>query len=1102
MRSKDQARPRGGLAVVAKVLVAAALLLLGPVAVYAGAAEAAPAPASIRVPDADATDDAAADGGERADAAASSALDERRDDLRALDRRVAAVRTLITGRLPDDLQTDLLFHASIVDDAAVAKRMVELQGSIKQGRIALELNRAELAKRRPDGGGPDAAAPGAGGAADVDAGLTPREAALRTMDADALEVEKLRLDLALDEARLQFLSKPSDFRARVATAVKEQQKAAAAREASEEEERRASEESRLAEEAHKQAVLDAERARGAIERAMANERVRAEDVRRDIAAYRRKLSTRKAELAKQADDRHERVFALVEASRTATAGAEADALYDTILGELGNVRTNVDRAFAEDSAVALPPTFELDPGSLPPPGGLLDADRKELVTLAEQLGTASTTLANEARAVAREQVTRGVARERALDGARLSLLDRLSTDKRDEVLGLGHTGFLQLQLEVWSLKTRARFYRLTMVDTLRGLRAQLSSPAMLGVLITRLLGVVGVIFAVLYVRRRHTSWLTSIRDALPRAVRSARVLRVAFAILDVIASLSHQLLYLGFLWGLHFVLGSALERFEPGWVAYRLAFWLGVYRLVIRSAHRLIARISSAQRAQISVKASDKILFSLRLVGRYAFAVVLLLMSAQAIVGNGYLYRIVLRFAWLGALPIAFVLVRRWRGDIADAYLRYRPDGKLADAVRSTRTRWFGFFVALAAFVAISAAAVTRAGRRFVLGFENSRKILAYVFRKRLERKAADDGPEELPPLPEELARHFSEEPIVDLERAFDHFPEIDTLAAAFERWSRDGNRIGAVLVVGPTGFGKSTWLNKAAARLEGVRVHRARLKDRVTTAPGLIEVIGDAVDAPPEARGSLEALAEHLRLERRAIVIDELQQLVLRGVDTWGAWDALNELVELTGPTVFWTCAMAYYPFKFVRFFRRGADFFRHVVRLPGWTEDDIGELLRQRTAESGFAVGYDDLVVRDVEGIDRAAHLVSTEREYMRLLWDYSDGSPRVALHFWARSLVPDGDLHVRARLFRAPDVDELEKLEEADRFVLACVVWHENVTPEEACISLRYPRNVVEDALGRLTEIGATETTRDAGRYRVSTHWLRATVRFLMRKHLVEP
>ena len=64
--------------------------------------------------------------------------------------------------------------------------------------------------------------------------------------------------------------------------------------------------------------------------------------------------------------------------------------------------------------------------------------------------------------------------------------------------------------------------------------------------------------------------------------------------------------------------------------------------------------------------------------------------------------------------------------------------------------------------------------------------------------------------------------------------------------------------------------------------------------------------------------------------------------------------------------------------------------------------------------------VVVEGMEGVSIKARLIESEEGYIRLLWDYSDGNPRAALHFFVRSLDPDRGSRVRVRLFKAPDVD----------------------------------------------------------------------------------
>jgi hypothetical protein len=182
------------------------------------------------------------------------------------------------------------------------------------------------------------------------------------------------------------------------------------------------------------------------------------------------------------------------------------------------------------------------------------------------------------------------------------------------------------------------------------------------------------------------------------------------------------------------------------------------------------------------------------------------------------------------------------------------------------------------------------------------------------------------------------------------------------------------------------------------------------------------------------------------------------------------------------------------------GADVFRLIIRLPPWSEQAVAGLLRDRTEASGYAASYDDLVIDDVGVVERQAHLLSTEQNYMRLLWDYAEGCPRVAIHFWRLSLAPDGERRVRVRLFRGPEEHRLEELGEPERFVLASAVWHGSITADEAARSLRYPPLSCEDALARLDELGVL--AEHDGRHRVTTRWQRAVTTYLVRKHLIQP
>ncbi|WP_437581991.1 ATP-binding protein [Sorangium sp. So ce887] len=226
---------------------------------------------------------------------------------------------------------------------------------------------------------------------------------------------------------------------------------------------------------------------------------------------------------------------------------------------------------------------------------------------------------------------------------------------------------------------------------------------------------------------------------------------------------------------------------------------------------------------------------------------------------------------------------------------------------------------------------------------------------------------------------------------------------ASLAAW-KDSRRIGSLLLVGGAGSGKTTWLVAAEREASPVPVIRVSLDRRQLTAADVIATLGNALDAPPEARTGVEAFAAWLLLQpRRLLVLDDLEHLFLRGLEAWGAWEAFLEIIERSAPSTFWLCAIADHPYRYLVFARGGATVFRTIVHLAPWSEQRLAELLTARTRASGYSVSYEDLVMDDDESVDRAQSELRTERDFARLLWDYAQGCPRVALHFWQRRSSP---------------------------------------------------------------------------------------------------
>jgi len=1031
-------------------------------------------------------------------------------------RELTALRRLAAGELPDGVELATLVGIELSDEAAIAA-----------GRAELTERLAAAARRSPRSDAPATPAPAptaepaepssSSSEAPVDPAAPstppdpqdlpapanpdpPKKASPQEQELAELARQRVELERAVLEARLEVLALSVLERRRLLEADAERARLARGALETQAAVRDAAAEARAAEAARQRALDAALAAQTAHQRRLAEERARAEGFRRDLAQLRGHLAEQR-----HAFERTRRsgewpgsgLFAQIDAVEPGSAAATE--LYDALVDALTLTREQLRAALRAAELPPEVPRYSPDLAALSGPSGAHFAEHSELLRRAAEAEQLAAELEEESHALALDQLDAIFDHESRLYAARIALLERLPAAKRSAVLGLDREGITQLRRELDRLVLAVRWYRIQRKNAPNRLLSALRDPYALAGLAASASWLLLLLSAAFIAHRRGHRDLRSLRSYLIRHTRRARAARLLQSLITALDHLFGELLLLAVITLAWPLVGEAQQIGEVA-LLYAILFDYAVYRLLLRIAHQAIHALSKRRPGEAT---SARILASLRLIGRTALAILIFLTISERIIGRGYLYRLVLGFAWLGALPIAILLIRRWRAAIADAYLVYRDRGPVADAVRRTRDRWYGFFVATLALLILLVIGGAQLVRGFVLRFERSRKALAFFFRRRLERHAEARHEEDpvAAELPADLALALRGAPVDEPELLVEHLPGLEDIHQHLAAWSA-GERIGAALVVGAAGVGKTTWLRAAARRLGGDDLPATILRPgaRLLDEPALIDFIARGLDAPVAAGRGRDALIAWLRAgPRRIVLIDDLQRLYLRGVDTRGAWSALYAVIVGASARVFWICSIARLADEYLSWADRSAGPFRARVELTKWPEEQIAALLRRRTAAAGYTVRYDDLVVDRIEGVDDHAQLISTELEYARLIWDYADGSPAVALESWRSSLVLAEPKRVRVRLFRRPNEAQLEQLSQPQRFVLASLVWHHSLTAEEATASLRFGLAACEEALERLREWGAL--TKSGPRYRPATTWLPAIGRFLRRNHLIE-
>lgn len=763
-------------------------------------------------------------------------------------------------------------------------------------------------------------------------------------------------------------------------------------------------------------------------------------------------------------------------------------LYDETVELLKKMRAHLDAELLSYEELQPPTMIELPIDELPPPSEAAAREIDELRNLSSSHNINSKNRELSSRNTRKKHIRDVIQLERNLNNARISLLEKLPDDIRQSYLGFGSKGRAQFWRELHHVSLMMSWQRLGGMEELASWWSDLrQSPSAILVALMRMLALVGLIVVSYRFKARHASLLRTLETRLTSLLRTpsfARRCRRARRTIQPVAPLLAGLLATSI--GFHFILAPYQPVLKP--VYYALMAYL-VYQIFITSLYHLFRRAVHNEADHPEDHRSELALRSARLSGRFMIISILLLSVSEAFMGKGYLYHIILQFVQVLWIPVLLVLMQWWRDDVVKAYLSRHPEGELASLVDRTRTHWYGFFMALAALGVLSAISFTASLQRFILGFENTRKALAYLFRKRLEKRSSLLAEaESASRLPDDILSCLSMNPVDRDDLLMDYYPGIDDLLPAIDAWTagKGGN---AWLLTGRSGIGKSQWLASAEQRIiaRGLSTASGRLPLRLTDWS--------------QARPVIEALlpADAAPGQRRIILLDDVQNLVLREVGTMGSWYELMALIDSTRDRCFWLLSCTHYTHEFLRWSLKDDFFFSRVQQLRSWPEEKIGELLRCRTHAAGLVVQYDDLLHDRRDSAYAATELLSTERDYNRLIWDYSMGLPRSALDAWRDSLLLVDTKKARIRLFRAVPDNTLDLLTETERFVLASLLWHGGISTDHAARSLQIDEKLVRRAMQRLQELDIVESTPP--QFRISTWWQAAVTRHLRRQHLVE-
>lgn len=1032
-------------------------------------------------------------------------------------RDIAHLEALLAGELPDGIEPRTLFAVDLSDEEACTQRASALRRQLGAEPPPSEAPDAGVGDGGLDDGGvvddeidggvgaPDAGVGAAPAGDDPDGGVSDGGVldagepdggvpeVVDTTERDALRHRR-------DALRLQFLQLPFVERQALLAALDADRELVRRAEEARATEAAAEEELRVAEAQRAEAAARAAEASSVAEQRQQSRRAEVASVRASVAEAMAVAAAARRVDAESERERVSRVHAIATQTHGELEPEVAEALYDELVTILVSTRHDLRETLA-----ASPDTLpEVDPNP---------NDDTETATAVSAVRTS--------RAEAQETLDRlWWAHLEALANAlhegnelRLELLQHLPAAKRDSLLGfMSSEGRQQLRREIHQLDLMSRYGARHLVRSAPGWPAAVLTLAQEAQTRRDVLGLLVLLFGLVFAYRRRLGIVDAVEEWTAGKTESRRLKRLIYAWFARLRAAAGPLVLLAGAFVGFSLLLDIREASELLLVRTLVLAFL-VYRLFVKLLGHELTRgpVRRFGRKQVRVKVptarSDRIRVDVRRVGRFLLAAVVTLGAARWVVGKGTLYAQLVRAIVLAGFILLYVLLRRWRDEIAKRYVTTHPGGKMTAQLEDAR----GPKLDLLAFIVAIEMGVQRVlefGRGLLLRFTAGRRAMAMLSRRRLEKTKGEeeaDAADEAKP-ERRVATAF---PLgaVDPAECLQRFPQLDTIADLVKR-TRDGGRGAAVALIGEAGMGKTTWLRNLAAKVGG-EPHMLEAPpaayDRSIMCRWLSEKLGLPVTDSPQglARAIVDA-------DMRGLVcVDAGENLFLRRIGGTEGFRALAEIAGRTQDRLVWVCAFSENGWRYLRAAEAGQNLFSRLVELRGWGEEEVAELVESRMRRAGLALDFAGLLEgtgaqAELAGPARQRALERAREEYFRLLWDATDGNPRLVSHFWLRSLQRDEKSHeLTVRLFDAPDGSTLDQLHDESRFLLAAVVVHEDLSAGEAAMVLRWPVARCAALLDTLAARGILSEDADRpGRFRIDVHYFRTVLRHLRRRRLLPP
>ena len=493
-----------------------------------------------------------------------------------------------------------------------------------------------------------------------------------------------------------------------------------------------------------------------------------------------------------------------------------------------------------------------------------------------------------------------------------------------------------------------------------------------------------------------------------------------------------------------------------------------------------------------------KIRKTTKLLGSYFLSSVCIVHLTQSVVRQAYFYHLTVDIFVIGLIVILALAAARWKSEIKIISKAKFPKKfhTIIDRVLLDRIKPILFSLVILCLIVVQT--VISKIINVLRDYDFFKNILSQIYRKRLESAAKRIDYEQEVSVHDSYQKEFSKlESDQNFIRIKDHpYQEMQDI---IDNWQSGKSEESSVAIHSEKGIGKSKFLEKIAMDNDNIAVVQVKFDRKVTSKADFVKIISSHFAEEIEEENLFKFLSTYDK--KTIITLDDCHNLFLAKENGFEALQTFfSYLVKIDNPNLLWISTFGSFPWNYLQHSLKVDKYFRYILRLPRWSDENIRDLIINKHHQTGFKLIYDPLIF--------SIHTTNSEKEFedlqlkfFQIIWSQSRGNPTISIFLWLSCANQIQEKTIKVSLPAIAKSNNLNSLSDDHLFVYGSIIKHQNLSIREISDILSVTRgevlNIVRIGLERDYLV---ESSIKGKRFSFSPQWQIAMNKLLINRNFI--